>query len=302
MDDKQVNSPFYVLKKFKNYKKVFFLFFILIVIPILFLKSFLIHTTYLPTISFGITTVLYSAMFLFINSFVVLYGVSFGKDFSFSQVLKFIPSISPTIILPTIIFATLIVLAKSFFIIAPFLVFAFIPIVSIVPLYNKNVSLNEIIDINKQFVKTSMGKTLIKNTFILSFISIIVIFFLKNFFLGFFSFFEQRLPFSIYHILTSLLYAIAFFIVYITIVNTYSIYRFIIPDKLYDISKSIIEDTKLSKRKRTNFSPKRHSHNKKAQKPDIFDFEKKEQKFKKKKERNRFTEDDGFNRFEDTKF
>ena len=305
MTDKlKPNSPFYTLKKFANYKGIFITFFIVFVIPLLILQSVIIKQFYSPIMAYGISAILYLIMFLFINSFIILYSLSSGKKFSFAQVLKLTPSIIPVIILPTIIFAILITIAKSFFLIAPFLIFAFVPIVSMVQLYNKNVSLPEITDENKLFLKTSMGKTIIKNTFILSFISVIAIFILNIFFLKFFRFFEQGLPFSIYYILLSLLNSVAFFIVYISIVNMYSIYSFIIPNKLYEIVNNIFKEKKYTKRSTNKFSPKRHSHRKKAQKSDIFDFEEKDKttKPKAKKERNRFIEDDSYNRFEDAKF
>jgi len=306
----KVNSPFDALIKYKGYKNIFIAFFLVIVIPTLIIKSFLVSTFYLPAISYGISALLYMAMFLFVNSFIVLYGLAGGKRFSFFQVISFIPSIIPVIILPTLIFTVLIIIAQSIFMIAPFILFIALPIVSFAPLFSKRIALSEIVDNNKSFLKKTMGKALLRNTIVLSVILVVVLFILKNLFWGLFGFFSRDIKFLVSLVINGLLYMISYSIMYITIVNSYSTYSFILPDNLYGIGNDIISKTKNTRRKKRDISSKKHSHKKESYQENIFDFEKEDKKLEdkkqksipKSKERNRFLDDEGFNRFEDTKF
>ena len=115
---------------------------------------------------------------------------------------------------------------------------------------------------------------------------------------------EEPMIFSIYYVLSELLSTISFFIIYITIVNTYSTYSFKLPGNISKIANNILAETKNIRKKHRNISSTRHTHKKESFKDDIFDFEKKEKESKQKykKEKNRFTDDGGFNRFEDTKY
>lgn len=303
----KTSSLFATLKKFQRDKKIFYSFFLFVALPITLISTILSVKFYLSTISYAFSFLLYTFMFLFINSYVVLAKIHKEKKLSFFIVLKLIPAILPSIIFPTLIYALAIVIAEYFFLITPFLLFVFFPIVSFVPLFNKNISLTELVNENTYYKKTETGKKSLQTILILSVISVIAIFTIRNLILHPFlrtsSFTNIQILGIIFALANKLIVVITYFIIYLTMVNLYSINNFNFPETVLNFAYNIFYDKKNERSSRRSFKPKRKFNKKHKKENSKIDFETNYKTEKKEtKEHNRFLEDDSYNRFEDTKF
>ena len=96
---------------------------------------------------------------------------------------------------------------------------------------------------------------------------------------------------------------VGYFIIYISIVNLYTIHVFNLPQSVINYANNIFKDKKNVHSSRRSFKPNRSFKKASSNKEGFLNFEKKHKQNKKQtKEHNRFTDDDEFNRFEDTKF
>ncbi len=302
------NSPFSSIQKFKGDKLIFFAFFSFIILPIIVISSLILREINLRVISSILSVFTYLIMFLFINSYIVLYETYRGKKFSFIIVLKLIPAIIPSIFLPSLFYAIAIVFAEYFFSIIPYIIFIILPIVSFVPLFNNTVILPEVINANNIYQKTTAGKNNLKTTISLSAIIIIATFIIRTVVLKQIIYYPNinnnyQIYIMVYTILAKLLTITGYFILYISIVNLYTKHTFNLPKSVLSYANSIFQDKKNVHSSRRSFKPKRNFKKKPLYQEDSFGFEKNnKQKKKQTKEHNRFTEDGGYNRFEDTKF
>lgn len=283
-----------LIEAFTNNKPVFSKLAFIIFLPFIVVSILLYYYAFeMPYIHFAFSVFTYFIAFMFSVSFVVLYKLSDNKQISFNKTLKLILKLPTQMFLQILVFAFLFVYLRYYFSIGSYVLIAVLPSMFFKFLFQQEESKKNIYTAYFDFLKSNKGKEMLIANVILAVIVVVALLIIINITK---SFVFVLWSYEIVMFISSFFYLLGFTFLFLSSVMFFSELSFNLPNKFKNKALDVVKE-KLGERKRkTAVSEKQHKHKKET------DFNVDDDRLNEKGETNRFTDDEGFNRFEDTEF
>lgn len=285
---KGLNVLYSILIFWEN-RKAFFTFLFFIAFPLFLISSVVFfipgEIPFIRILLSGISWLAYFIMILFTISYTVLYKVSKKVELPFIKTLRLMPAVGKKAAFISAIFAILIVLSRELIVFAPYILLVIFPIVGFLSVYKSTVPTTDLFKENKTFLSTNFGKGLVWKIILMAFVFSIAVSIINAILNTTLSFLNNDFIFAALFTIKLLLSFLAFFIIFLFANLYYVEETFSVSREVHSTAMDILTENKRARRDKKEKS-RRFKTERDVTRNEI----------------NRFTQNDEYNRFENTKF